>query len=61
MANTTAQYIAITEPSGWSYILGPDGYREGPIRYRWEADEWTEEMNAGKPPPKYMQQKSDIG
>lgn len=39
-------YTVITEPTGWSYIVGPDGYREGPIRYRWEADEWAEEMNA---------------
>lgn len=31
--------------NGWSYIVGPDGYREGPIRYRWEAQEWADEMN----------------
>ncbi len=40
--------------NGWSYIVGPDGYREGPIRYRWEAEEWAEEMNNGKPPPSYV-------
>jgi hypothetical protein len=28
-------------------IVGPDGYREGPIRYRWEAEEWADEMNEG--------------
>lgn len=37
--------------NGWSWIVYPDGYREGPIRYRWEAEEWAEEMNNGKPPP----------
>lgn len=45
-------FSVVTEPTGWSYILGPDGYREGPIRYRWEAEEWAAEMNAGKPPPR---------
>ena len=40
------QYLVITEPTGWSYIVRPDGSREGPIRYRWEADEWADEMNA---------------
>ncbi len=31
--------------NGWSFIVGPYGYREGPIRYRWEAQEWADEMN----------------
>ena len=40
---------------GWSWIVGPNGYREGPIRYTDDAREWAEEMNNGKPPPKEMQ------
>ena len=43
--------------NGWSWIIGPDGYREGPIRYRWEAQEWADEMNNGKPPPREMLQR----
>ena len=39
-------YEVLTEPTGWSYIIGPDSYREGPIRYRWEAEEWADEMNS---------------
>jgi hypothetical protein len=38
------RYTVIIE-KGWSYIVGPDGYREGPIRYQWEAQEWADEMN----------------
>jgi hypothetical protein len=45
---TERRYTVETE-NNWSYIVGPDGYREGPIRYRWEAEEWAEEMN--KRPP----------
>jgi hypothetical protein len=37
-------YTVIIE-NGWSYITRLDGYREGPIRYRWEAQEWADEMN----------------
>jgi hypothetical protein len=37
-------YTVIIE-TGWAYIVGSDGYREGPIRYRWEAQEWADEMN----------------
>src|SRR5215471_9324490 len=56
----TPTYRVFTEDNGkgWSWILGPGGYREGPIRYRWEAQEWADEMNAGKPPPDYMQHRS---
>ena len=39
-------YSVITEDTGWSYIVATNGYREGPIRYRWEAQEWADEMNA---------------
>ncbi len=49
----TKRYTVETIDS-WSYILGPNGYREGPIRYRWEAEDWAEEMNNGKPPPAEM-------
>lgn len=44
----TDRYTVETVNNAWSYINGPDGYRSGPIRYRWEAEEWAEEMNAGK-------------
>jgi hypothetical protein len=37
-------YTVIVE-NGWSYIVTANGYREGPIRYRWEAQEWADEMN----------------
>jgi hypothetical protein len=49
----TQPYSVETENNGngWSWIIGPNGYREGPIRYRWEAEDWAEEMNNGKPPP----------
>lgn len=47
------RYTVETIDNSWSYIVGPDGYREGPIRYRWEAEQWAEEMNNGKPPPRY--------
>jgi len=40
------EYKVVTEESGWSYIIGPDEYREGPIRYRWEAQEWADEFNS---------------
>lgn len=52
----TDRYTVETEDNGngWSWIIYPDGRREGPIRYRWEAEDWAEEMNNGKPPPKYM-------
>lgn len=48
-------YVVIVE-NGWSYITGPRGYREGPIRYQWEAEEWADEMNNGKSPPQDMEQ-----
>jgi hypothetical protein len=35
----------VEQKNGWSYIIGPNGYREGPIRYAWEAQEWADEMN----------------
>ena len=51
---TPPKFKVETENNGWSFIVGPDGYREGPIRYQWEAQEWADEMNAGKPPPANM-------
>lgn len=45
----TGRYRVETIDNAWSYINGPNGYRSGPIRYRWEAEEWAEEMNSGKP------------
>lgn len=48
------KYRVETDSTGWSFIVGPDEYREGPIRYSWEAQEWADEMNNGKPPPEYM-------
>lgn len=40
------KYTVETEPNSWSYIVSADGYCSGPIRYRWEAQEWADEMNA---------------
>lgn len=48
------RYTVETIDNAWSYIVGPDGYREGPIRYRSDAEQWAAEMNEGKPPPKYI-------
>lgn len=38
-------YSVIVE-NGWSYIVGPGGFRDGPWRYRWEAEEYAEELNS---------------
>jgi hypothetical protein len=40
-------YTVIVE-NGWSYIVTANGYREGPIRYRWEAQEWADELNQNR-------------
>lgn len=44
MATEEIGYAVVTE-NGWSYIVGPDGYRDGPIRYLSEAREWADEIN----------------
>ena len=56
MTDCAAKYTVETGHNGmgWSYIVYPDGRREGPIRYRWEAEEWAEEMNNGREPPPHM-------
>lgn len=38
----TAPYYVITEPTGWSFIVDR---RDGPCRYRSEADQVADEMN----------------
>ena len=42
----TEHYSVITEPTGWSYIIGPTGARSGPWRNRPEAEDVANEMNA---------------
>lgn len=49
---TDHQQYTVEQHAGWSYIIGPNSYREGPIRYAWEAQEWADEMNTGKEPPR---------
>jgi hypothetical protein len=47
-------YSVIVE-KGWSYIIGPNKYRDGPWRYRWEAQENADALNArAKMLPKYQ-------
>ena len=40
-------FTVVTQPSGWSDIVGPNGYREGPYRYRWEAQEFADRLELG--------------
>lgn len=40
------KYTVETPDNAWSYIVGPDGYREC-YRYRWEAEEFAEQLNNG--------------
>lgn len=42
----------VIEKSGWSYVVGPgEPPRDsGPWRYRWEAQEYADELN-GKTQP----------
>ncbi len=35
----------VVERKGWSYVVGPNGYRDGPWRYRWEAQELADDLN----------------
>ena len=44
----TQRYIVETVNNAWSYINGPQGYREGPYRYRWEAEEYAEKLERGE-------------
>lgn len=39
-------YTVETIDNAWSYIKRPDGSRSGPYRYRWEAQEEADELNA---------------
>jgi hypothetical protein len=43
----TERYTVETIDNAWSYINGPDGYREGPYRYRWEAEEYAGKLERG--------------
>lgn len=42
------KFTVETVNEAWSYINGPDGYREGPYRYRWEAEEYAEKLERGE-------------
>ena len=46
----TQRYTVETVNDAWSYINGPDGYREGPYRYRWEAEEYAAQLERGCAP-----------
>jgi hypothetical protein len=41
----TQRYTVETIDDAWSYIVGPDGKRDGPWRYRWEAEEEADRLN----------------
>src|SRR5690348_13689728 len=41
-------YAVLGMDTSWCFIAGPDGYREGPYRYRWEAEEYAEKLNSGE-------------
>lgn len=47
----TPRYTVETVNDAWSYIAGPDGYREGPYRYRWEAEEYATKLEHGEIEP----------
>ena len=44
----TQRYIVETVNNAWSYINGPQGYREGPYRYRWEAEVVADQLERGE-------------
>lgn len=40
---------SVEERLGWSYVVGdPQPRDHGPWRYRWEAQEYADELNAKK-------------
>ena len=43
-------YIVRTENNAWSYVVSDDGDQppkdSGPWRYRWEAQEYADELNS---------------
>lgn len=40
---------SVEEHLGWSYVVGPSTPpSSGPWRYRWEAQEYADELNAKK-------------
>jgi len=42
---TEPQYTVV-ERNGWSYVVGAPELRDaGPWRYRWEAQEYADELN----------------
>jgi len=45
-------YTVETVDNAWSYINGPNGYREGPYRYRWEAEEYAGKLERGELAPR---------
>jgi hypothetical protein len=44
MTERTPQYIVV-EHKGWSYVIGGAAAESGPWRYRWEAQEYANELN----------------
>jgi hypothetical protein len=47
MTEQPKRFTVETDDTGWSDIKGPNGYREGPYRYRWEAEEFAEKLERG--------------
>ena len=49
---TRAARYSVVERNGWSYVEGDPMPRDsGPWRYRWEAQEYADELNAAEPKP----------
>lgn len=47
------KFTVETVNNAWSWINGPDGYREGPYRYHWEAEDFAEMLERGELLPEY--------
>jgi hypothetical protein len=47
---TEREQFHVIERQGWSYVVGPPGTTVpddfGPWRYRWEAQEYADKLNA---------------
>lgn len=43
------QRYHVVERDGWLYVASPQGHLSGPWRYRWEAQEEADALNAEPP------------
>ena len=41
--------FSVIVEKGWSYIVGPRDFRDGPWRYKWEAQERADQFNTVPP------------